>query len=242
MRNEIADYTVSAVDDAVELSRRAVDVFAAASALIILSPLLLLIAAAIWAESGGPIFYRQMRLGRGGRLFRMYKFRKFHAACHHSGMPLTLQDDDRLTRTGKFLRTTKLDELPQFWNVLIGEMSLVGPRPETPAFADCFSGGSERVLDFKPGIFGPTQYAFRNECRLYSDASDPDALYRREIFPAKAEIDLAYYPTRTMRHDLAWVALCGLAVFGLSERFEGRSLQSVGVNLEALEPEARGKQ
>src|SRR5690606_17811654 len=118
-------------------------------------------------EDGRPILFRQMRIGQLGRPFRMLKFRKFRSECGAQGLPLTLEGDSRMTMVGRFLRATKFDELPQFWNVLVGDMAIIGPRPETPAFADCFTGGLERVLDHKPGIFGPSQAIFRNESTLF---------------------------------------------------------------------------
>lgn len=195
--------------------RRAFDVVCAGTALIVFGPLLVAVAVALWFESGRPVLYAQTRVGRRGVPFRMYKFRKFYASCDDSGLPLTLTDDDRLTVIGRILRSTKLDELPQLWNVLEGTMSIVGPRPESMAFADCFTGGFEEVLEYKPGIFGPSQVAYRNESVFYSDAGHPADLYRRQLFPAKARIDLAYYPHRTLSKDVLWAVRTVLAVLGL---------------------------
>jgi hypothetical protein len=126
---------------------------------------------------------------------------------------------------GKLLLRTKLDELPQLWNILNGEMSVVGPRPETPAFADCFGEAYGKVLDYKPGIFGPSQVFFRNEGSLYPNDRDPERFYRDVLFPLKARIDLDYFPHRTMMGDLAWIFRGMLAVFGSSslplERLDG---------------------
>jgi len=196
--------------------RRIFDLLFAGTALILLSPLIAVISAAIWLESGGPMLYVQTRIGRLGVSFRMYKFRKFHASCDDSGMPLTLTEDERMTEVGKILRSTKLDEIPQLWNVFEGSMSIVGPRPESMAFADCFTGGMEKVLEHKPGIFGPSQMLFRNESVFYSDACSPAAFYRRYLFPAKAQIDLAYYPKRTLANDVIWAMRSLFAVLGFS--------------------------
>jgi lipopolysaccharide/colanic/teichoic acid biosynthesis glycosyltransferase len=192
---------------------RAFDLLVAAPALLALAPLLVLLAAAIWLESGRPIFFSQVRLGREARHFRMHKFRKFRKHGPVGGRPLTLEDDPRLTRVGGFLARTKLDELPQLWNILKGEMSIVGPRPESLAFADCFAGPSRAVLDHKPGIFGPSQVLFRSEALFYRERTDPEQFYRTVLFPLKAQIDLAYFGQRTLFRDVAWAVRGALAVF-----------------------------
>ena len=124
--------------------RRVLDILCASAAAVVLAPLMLGVALAIWFESGRPILFSQRRLGQHGRPFRMYKFRKFRPDCDNHGCPLTVEGDDRLTTIGCFLAAGKLDELPQLWNVLWGDMSLVGPRPESLAFADCFRNGFEK--------------------------------------------------------------------------------------------------
>ena len=134
---------------AAERLRRALDICLACLAALILGPLLLLVAAAVWLESGGPLLFCQVRIGKGGRHFCMYKFRKFHADAGDAGSPLTLKKDHRLTFVGSILAATKIDELPQLWNVLRGDMSIVGPRPESLAFADCFHNGWDDLLRFK---------------------------------------------------------------------------------------------
>ncbi|HZH10321.1 MAG TPA: sugar transferase [Microvirga sp.] len=199
-----------------ETTKRAFDFAVASIALVLASPVMLLLALAIVCESGRPVFFSQTRLGLGGRPFRMYKFRKFNKSCGASGSPLTLNKDQRLTRVGRFLLATKMDELPQFWNVLKGDMSIIGPRPESMAFADCFSGRFERVLDYKPGILGPAQAVFRSECMLYPPCVDPAVFYRAVLFPAKAQIDLDYYRRRTLASDVAWIMKSAFAVLGLS--------------------------
>ena len=185
--------------------RRALDILCVGMAALVLTPVLLIVALAIYIGSGRPILYSQLRLGYNGRPFRIYKFRKFRPNCDLQGYPLTLEGDGRLTAIGRVLAATKLDELPQLWNVLRGDMSLVGPRPESLAFTDCFHNGFEKILEHKPGIFGPCQVMFRHESKLYpADASAAD-FYRRVLFPAKAKIDLAYFPQRTLVSDLGWI-------------------------------------
>ena len=192
---------------------RLVDILFAGAGLLLLSPAILLIAVAIVVESGFPIFFSQIRIGRGGAPFRMWKFRKLDAR-RDDGCPLTLKNDPRMTRVGRFLAETKLDELPQLYNVLRGDMAMVGPRPESLAFADCFVGGALPVLNERPGIFGPSQVAFRNECAFYPAGGDVVAFYRETLFPSKVALDLAYYPGRTVWSDLRWIARGVLAVAG----------------------------
>lgn len=185
--------------------RRTLDILFAGITASILAPVFLIVAAAIWIESGRPILYSQLRLGQNGRPFRIYKFRKFRPNCDLNGYPLTMDGDGRLTAIGRLLAATKLDELPQLWNVLRGDMSLVGPRPESLAFIDCFRNGFEKILEHKPGLFGPCQVLFRHENRLYPTNVSAAEFYRETLFPEKAKIDLAYFSHRTLASDLGWI-------------------------------------
>jgi lipopolysaccharide/colanic/teichoic acid biosynthesis glycosyltransferase len=194
------------------------DRFAVLLALPLTAPLMMVIAAAVVFDSGWPIFFPQERLGLNARRFRVYKFRKFPSTLGRNTMPLTLANDSRCTRVGGFLAKTKLDELPQLWNVALGDMAVVGPRPEVPEFEACFTGPFRRILDFRPGIFGPSQATFRAEGLLYPPNQDPREYYLRTLFPAKAALDLAYYPSRTLFSDAIWVLRSILAVCG-SKRF-----------------------
>jgi lipopolysaccharide/colanic/teichoic acid biosynthesis glycosyltransferase len=193
-------------------TRRTLDIVVSAIALLMLSPTMLLIALAICVEDGLPIFFYQKRSGQNGRPFCLYKFRKFGVHQDTHGLPVTLQNDPRLTVVGGFLEKAKLDELPQFWNVLTGTMALVGPRPESLNFSDCFQGAYRQVLDHRPGIFGPAQTEYRNEAAYYEATASPERIYREVLFPAKASLDLAYYPTRTLLKDVGWILLGVLAV------------------------------
>jgi lipopolysaccharide/colanic/teichoic acid biosynthesis glycosyltransferase len=195
-------------------TQRALDIFVAGVAMVFLAPLMVLVAAALLLEGGRPILFAQVRVGAGGRPFRMYKFRKFRPDCGSEGCPLTLNGDSRLTRVGRFLVATKIDELPQLWNVLRGEMSIVGPRPESLDFASCFCGGFEEILRYRPGLIGPSQVAFRNERQFYPQDQDPTQFYRDILFPAKARLDLAYFSRRTFASDIAWMTRGALAVLG----------------------------
>ncbi|BCM17877.1 sugar transferase [Mesorhizobium sp. J8] len=196
--------------------RRAIDIIAASLGLVVLSPLMLLIAVALLVEGGSPVLFVQPRIGAGGRLFRMYKFRKFHPQCGATGLALTLANDARMTRVGRFLAFSKLDELPQLWNVLKGEMALVGPRPESLSFAECFRDGYEAVLQYKPGLFGPAQIMFRHEAHFYPRDIEPTVFYKEVLFPAKARIDLSYYGRRTILSDAALIIRGVFIVLGMT--------------------------
>jgi lipopolysaccharide/colanic/teichoic acid biosynthesis glycosyltransferase len=198
--------------------QRGFDICLASVAVTLLAPAMLVIVVIIWLESGRPIWFSQLRIGQRRRLFHMYKFRKFGAACGVNGVPLTLQGDRRLTTIGRLLALTKADELPQLWNVIKGDMSIVGPRPESLVFADCFNNGFERVLDWKPGLFGPSQVLFRHEEQFFPANADPVEFYRRFLFPAKARIDVDYFSHRSFVGDLGWIIRGVLAVVGLSSR------------------------
>ena len=179
-------------------SSRVLDILMAASALILLFPLLTIISLVILLESGRPVLFAQRRLTLNGRVFVMYKFRKFNIDCGTSGSPLTLVGDARMTPFGRVLCASKLDELPQLWNVLLGDMAIVGPRPESLEFADCFKDGYEKVLQFRPGLLGPAQMVFRNEAKYLPSDETAVYVYRNEIFPLKADLDLRYYMHRTL--------------------------------------------
>lgn len=201
--------------------KRTFDVAVSTLALVALAPLMLIIALATCIESGRPVIFSQIRMGQFGRHFRVYKFRKFRhvtgdsdGATVSQGGAVTLRDDRRMTRVGRLLACTKLDELPQFWNVLTGDMSLVGPRPESFALADCFDRHYQAVLNYRPGIFGPNQVFFRSEWSLYTRDIDPETFYREVLFPLKVRVDLAYFPQGTMRGDLAWIVRGVCAVLG----------------------------
>ena len=195
--------------------RRILDLIIAGAGLIILAPIMALVAAAILVESGRPILFSQVRLGLLGRHFRIYKFRKFHKRIATAGCGVTVRDDMRLSALGRFLGRAKLDELPQLWNILKGDMSIVGPRPESLDFADCITRDYRRVLEYKPGVFGPNQVYFRDEGSLFPEACDPEQFYRDVLFPIKANIDLAYFPNRTFAADIGWIVRSVLVIFGV---------------------------
>ena len=209
--------------------RRILDFIVSGIVLVVLCPFMLLIALAVAIESGWPVLFSQLRLGQDGRPFRIYKFRKFYNECGTTGPAVCPDKDKRLTSLGKLLRSSKLDELPQLWNVLHGDMSLVGPRPESMRFADCFEGEFKKALEHKPGIVGPAQVIFRNEGSLYPKNADPHEFYRAILFPTKARIDLAYYENRTIRSDVAWFFRGVLATLGwIPSRLQPKELFLAG--------------
>ena len=172
---------------------------------LIALPFMVLIALAIKLDSPGRAIFAQTRLGKGGQPFTIYKFRKFPHRMGNRGANVTVMNDARMTRLGRFLERSKLDELPQLWNILKGDMSFVGPRPEIMRFADAFTGDLARVHDFLPGIFGPNQVAFRNEALLYPPDCDPEQFYRDNLLPQKARADIAYFSQNSLLSDIGWV-------------------------------------
>ncbi len=195
--------------------KRVFDLTVASLGLIVMAPVFLLIALLIRLETPGPVFFRQERVGRGGRRFRMWKFRKMPHDMKSSGPSLTRRFDRRLTAVGRFLERTKLDELPQLINVFIGDMSIVGPRPEVPKFVAHYPDRWEIVLRVKPGIFGPNQLRHRNESEIYPpNCRDVEDFYIRHILPEKLEVDARYARQHTFLGDLWLLVRCVLAVFG----------------------------
>jgi lipopolysaccharide/colanic/teichoic acid biosynthesis glycosyltransferase len=201
--NGLVGATARVIDAA---AKRLVDVTFAGLLLLVLTPLIVGLALAIKLDSRGPVFFRCRRVGLRGAEIAMLKFRKMYDGAR--GPALTAQDDDRFTRIGRFLARTKLDEVPQLWNVLRGEMSLVGPRPEDPRFVALHQDAYGRILLVRPGITGLSQLAFARESEIL-DAADREGHYLRRILPQKLQIDRLYVERRSLLHDfeiLAWTA------------------------------------
>lgn len=187
-------------------AKRAVDICVSLLGLIFLAPVFLVIGVLIRLDSPGPVFFRQRRVGRMGRLFEIYKFRTMVHGAYKMGSRLTVKRDPRVTRLGKFLRWSKLDELPQLINVLRGDMSLVGPRPEDPYFVAYYSSEEREVLSVRPGIFGPSQIEGRDESEEYPDGlKDTEYYYIHHIMPAKLKRDLAYVRSQTLWGDMKFL-------------------------------------
>jgi len=162
---------------------------AAAVVLVAAIPVVCMIAIAIWCEDRGTVLFAQPRVGRFGRHFRMYKFRSMR---NQPGPPLTYKGDPRVTRVGILLRVCKLDELPQLWNIVRGEMVWIGPRPEVPELVDMENPLWQQVLQLRPGLADAASFAFRHEERLLADATDPLDYYRSEILPRKLRLSIEY--------------------------------------------------
>src|SRR5579862_6436950 len=165
--------------------KRAFDVFASAIGLLVLSPLLVVIACWIKLGTAGPVFFRQIRIGRGGEQFRILKFRSMVEDASKRGLGITVSGDGRVTRVGRFLRRYKLDELPQLWNVLRGDMSLVGPRPELPVYVAEYTSEQRLVLSARPGITDPASLTYRHEEELLAGQQNPEEFYRLQVLPDK---------------------------------------------------------
>jgi lipopolysaccharide/colanic/teichoic acid biosynthesis glycosyltransferase len=183
-----------------EMARRSMDIALSMLVLLLCAPLLLALAVLVKLSSPGPALFRQRRVGRGGQPFWMLKLRSMRVGG--GGPSVTADGDNRITPVGRFLRRTKLDELPQFLNVLRGEMSLVGPRPEVPEYVAHYTPEQREVLSVRPGITGPTQLAYRREEEMLKGKEDVVAFYLQEILPAKLAMDLAYIRSRTVWSDI----------------------------------------
>lgn len=172
--------------------KRLMDIVLSGAALALLWPVLLLVALAIRVDDPGPVFYRQVRVGRGGKAFRIYKFRTMVVDADKKGLSITVGRDSRITRVGAFLRKTKLDELAQLINVFVGDMSFVGPRPEVPRYVELYTPYQRQVLLVRPGITDYASIAYRNENDLLAGAEDPERMYIDVIMPDKIELNMKY--------------------------------------------------
>jgi lipopolysaccharide/colanic/teichoic acid biosynthesis glycosyltransferase len=184
------------------VAKRLFDLIAASVGLLLLSPLFVGVAIAIRRSSPGPVFFRQVRVGLHGEPFSMLKFRTMRPDAERVGGQLTVGADPRITPIGHTLRRYKLDEFPQLINVVLGDMSLVGPRPEVPRYVALYDDRQRRVLDVRPGITDPASIAYRDENALLANAEDPEATYVHEVMPAKLEINLAYLERRSLLRDI----------------------------------------
>ncbi len=183
-------------------AKRLFDLFWSTIGLVVLSPLLLFVAVWIRMDSPGPVFFRQVRVGRFEKPFRIYKFRTMVADAEKKGLQLTAGKDPRITRSGEFLRRTKIDELPQLINVIKGEMSLVGPRPEVPKYVEYYPDEAKRIVfSLRPGITDYAAILFRNENDILEGSEDPEKAYMQEILPEKVALYLKYASERSLRVD-----------------------------------------
>lgn len=186
-------------------AKRTFDLLFSTTAFLILSPLFLLGSMLAKIQSRGPVYYRAKRVGMGGKVFEMYKFRTMVVNADQIGIGLTTHKDPRVTSIGKLLRITKLDELPNLINVIKGDMSLIGPRPEAPNYVKYYTDEQKRVLQVKPGISGPSQIANRNEEKKLQAQKDPEQYYITELMPQKLALDLQYVATQCFLSDMVWL-------------------------------------
>lgn len=188
------------------LSKRAFDIFFSALGLAALCVPFLIVALCIKLTSPGPVFFRQQRIGRKGKSFFVIKFRTMFAGAEKHGT-ITASNDSRVTPIGRWLRRFKLDEFPQLWNVLIGKMSFVGPRPDVPGYADRLEGIARIILELRPGITGPASLYFRNEEDLLASSKDPREYNDTVIWPRKVELNLAYAENWSFWRDIGYILI-----------------------------------
>jgi lipopolysaccharide/colanic/teichoic acid biosynthesis glycosyltransferase len=198
------------------MAKRLLDIVGAALLIVLFAPVMLIIALAVRLDSSGPALFRQTRVTKGGRPFVMFKFRSMRATQAAAGPLITVSGDVRVTRVGVLLRKSKLDELPQLFNVLLGNMSLVGPRPEVPKYVSLYPPQlRDMILSVRPGITDEASLEFRNESEILARSTDPERTYVSEILPRKLELYARYARHHSLAGDLrilfrtAWLVLRG---------------------------------
>ncbi len=193
--------------------KRVFDVVVSAVILLILSPLLLVLALAVKLDSPGPVFYKQTRVGRYNKDFKIYKFRTMVQDADKIGPPLTMGKDPRITHVGSIIRKLRLDEFSQLLNVLNGTMSLVGPRPEVRRYVDAYTPEDMATLLIRPGITAPSSIAFKDEDRLLKRGGDPEKIYKEKILPPKMKLNLNYMKDISVGNDIKIMFQTVAAVF-----------------------------
>jgi lipopolysaccharide/colanic/teichoic acid biosynthesis glycosyltransferase len=200
------------------MGRRWCDVIVSGAALLVAAPVLAVAALAVRLSSPGRVLYRQQRIGYGGRRFSLYKLRTMSDSS--AGPQVTAAGDARITPVGRLLRRWKIDELPQLWNVLRGDMTLIGPRPEVERYVRQYTVKERPILDVRPGLAGRAQLVYPHEPELLRTAWDPEQFYASVLLPRKVAADLAYEQERTAWTDLGLVAEIVLLVAGRSRRVD----------------------
>lgn len=194
--------------------KRAFDITVSLLVIVIALPLWLIVALAIKLDSTGPVIHRAKRIGKDGKPFTLYKFRTMVANASRDGPGITGRGDSRITRVGSFLRKLKIDEVPQLINVIKGEMSVVGPRPEDPRFVAHYTPEQRRVLSIRPGMASPAFIKYRHEEELLANAGDDvEQVYLTQILPDKLRMDLEYIEQQSFLFDLAVLARATLSLF-----------------------------
>lgn len=206
-------------------SKRIFDIFASIMGLIIFLPLFILVALLIKREDGGPIFFRQERVGYRGKIFRIWKFRTMILNAEKLGKQLTFYQDPRITRTGKWLRNFKIDELPQLFNVLKGDMSLVGPRPEVPVYVALYNNSQLLVLEMVPGITDPASIKFQQESEWLKYSENAEKYYIENILPVKIKMNLDYASKSSVWYDLGIIWHTFLSLIGRSPKEVDKTMQ-----------------
>lgn len=186
-------------------SKRCFDIFFSLLGILSLLLVFLFVAIAIKCSSKGPVLFKQERVGKNGKHFKIWKFRSMVVDAEAKGRQITTDGDNRITKVGKFIRKTKIDELPQLFNVLSGKMSFVGPRPEVPRYVELYTEEQRKVLSVKPGITDLASIEFRNENDMLKEAEDPDKKYIEEIMPAKLELNLKYIEKAGFFYDIGLI-------------------------------------
>jgi len=211
--------------------KRLLDVAIATAGLLMLWPVLTAIAAVVWVHDFQSPLYLALRVGKHGNFFRMVKFRSMIVDADRFGVSSTSQDDSRVTTVGRFLRAFKLDELPQLWNVFVGEMSLVGPRPQVPKDVEIYTDVERELLLVRPGMTDLSSIVFSDEAEILKGRPDPDAVYNHLIRPWKSRLGLLYVAHRSLRLDLRIILITGLSA--ISRRAALNGVQNVLQTIDA---------
>jgi lipopolysaccharide/colanic/teichoic acid biosynthesis glycosyltransferase len=190
-----------------------IDFFLALIFVLSLSPILLIIALWIKLDSSGPVLFKQTRVGKDKKSFVIFKFRTMVVDAESKGKQLTVGNDPRITRCGRFLRAYKLDELPQLLNILRGDMSFIGPRPEVPQYVSLYNEMQLRVLSVRPGLSDEASIKYRNENLLLEEATNPEQLYLEKIMPDKIQLNLSYIQTISFKKDIQIMIKTIVAIF-----------------------------
>lgn len=192
--------------------KRIFDLLSALIVIIVFSPLLILLSVWIAFDSKGGVFYKQERVGKNGKLFNLLKFRSMRPNADRAGQ-LTVGDDNRVTKVGRFIRKYKLDELPQLFNIVKGEMSVVGPRPEVPKYVDMYSEEQKKVLLALPGLTDFASIEYLDEQKILGAADNPQKIYIEEVMPAKLELNLKYIKERNFWLDIGLIFKTIFSIF-----------------------------
>lgn len=208
--------------------KRLFDITFSVSGLILFLPLFAFIGLIIWFSMPGPVFFSQTRIGYKGKPFTIYKFRTM--VVNTGSVVITIESDHRITTFGKFLRNSKLDELPQLWNILTGEMSFVGPRPDVPGYYDQLTGEDRIILGVKPGLTGADSVAYSHEEAILQQQDDPEKFYNEKLFPDKVRINREYVRHRSFLLDLKILLLTLLGRHLSDEKYKPRYSKSLNAN------------